>query len=63
MSDYRITLSPEEAKKVIAYLCIEYSGGYYSMFPEDILDQAVREIRDENKSFYNRFRDVIDISE
>lgn len=63
MSGTKIKLTSEEAKRVIACLCIELSGNYYAMFPEDILDKTVREIDSDNHQFYNRFSDIIEISD
>ena len=63
MPDKRIRLTPEEAKRVITCLCVDLAGSYYAMFPEDILDKAVREIDSDNHQFYDRFSDLIEISD
>ena len=59
----KIRLTPEEAKRVITCLCVDLAGSYYAMFPEDILDKAVKEIRSDNHQFYDRFSDLIEISD
>ena len=59
----KIRITPEEAKRVITCLCVDLAGSYYAMFPEDILDKAVKEIRSDNHQFYDRFSDLIEISD
>ena len=59
----KIRLTPEEAKRVITCLCVDLAGSYYAMFPEDILDKAVREVDSDNHQFYDRFSDLIEISD
>lgn len=63
MPDRKIHLTPEEAKRVITCLCVDLAGSYYAMFPEDILDKTVREIDSDNHQFYDRFSDLIEISD
>ena len=63
MPDKRIRLTPEEAERVITCLCVDLAGSYYAMFPEDILDKAVKEIRSDNHQFYDRFSKTIEISD
>lgn len=59
----KVRLTPEEAKRVITCLCVDLAGSYYAMFPEDILDKAIREIDSDNHQFYDRFSDLIEISD
>ena len=59
----KIRLTPDEAKRVITCLCVDLAGSYYAMFPEDILDKAVRDIDSDNHQFYDRFSDLIEISD
>ena len=59
----KIRLTPEEATRVTTCFCVDLAGSYYAMFPEDILDKAVREIDSDNHQFYDRFSDLIEISD
>lgn len=63
MSDKKVELTSEEAKRVITCLCVELTGSYYAMFPEDVLDKTVKEIRSDNHQFYDRFSKTIEISD
>ena len=62
MREETTVLTSEEARRVIAYLCIKLSWESFDSFPEDMLDQAIKEVREGNAVFYDRFSKNLDIS-
>ena len=58
MCEGTTVLTPEEAERVIAYLCVGLSREYYSTFPEDIFLDAVETVRNNDDSNCIKFINV-----
>ena len=58
MREETTILSSEEARRVIAYLCMKLSREYYSAFPEEILIDAVNAVRNNDDSNCIKFINV-----
>lgn len=58
MREETTILTSEEARRVIAYLCVELSREYYSAFPEDIFLDAVSAVRNNDNSNCIKFINV-----
>ena len=58
MREETTILTPNEAKRVIAYLCVGLSREYYASFPEDIFLDAVETVRNNDDSNCIKFINV-----